>query len=258
MAVIDFSAYRQRRIATEVRKAAQEVAVTADLLPTLLLVSVKVHAKDPQAALHLREAIAKAEEACAKLRAANEAIFANEKNTLGAAAALSALGFSESDVRTLLEPDAWGHVGYASRQIGALMKQLRVLRTKLGKLEYKEVASQVFGDVEMREAKGRTMLVFGEPPTIEMRADLKAHGFRWSAEYGAYHVKASGPNRYVARTLAQRFAEAQQVAPLRPEDAAERLPEFYRGKSLEQLRREHEAAGWYWNPITGEWSGAFR
>jgi len=132
------------------------------------------------------------------------------------------------------------------------------LRKRLAEVETEQARpdnTTWYGEIQVTEAEGRVRLVFPGKPSSEVRAELKRSGFKFAPSVGAWQRVSSNRARYLADWLAERFGGPKQAAEtLCAEDAAFRLPEQYRGRTLEQLRTAHQQAGWQWSPLTGEWA----
>jgi hypothetical protein len=57
------------------------------------------------------------------------------------------------------------------------------------------------GDIVIREQDNRVQIVFPGKPSSEVRARLKAHGFRWAPSVGAWQRMVSEDARYYAKII---------------------------------------------------------
>jgi hypothetical protein len=157
----------------------------------------------------LRAEIAKATSVQERMRAANAAIRKHAKGGADAqVAALVAFGFSEAMAREVITPDCMGRIGFADYQLKNNGANVRRMQQRLAEVERaKSTADTVTegGDgirVEDSPADNRVRLFFPGKPADDVRADLKAHGFRWAPSLGCWQAYRN----HRALTRAQRFA----------------------------------------------------
>lgn len=178
-----------------------------------------VSSDDPEAVQKLLEQLAKEERTQALEKAINAAIRKAKKGGPDAqVAAIVALELpdgkhlSEGTARRLLEPDYLGRIGFPDYELTNRSANIRRLRARIEELRQKarvrealEAEARETGDdtkTRMEWASGqagglsfrivddvsdnRTRVEFCGKPIADVRAHLKAAGFRWSPERGAW------------------------------------------------------------------------
>lgn len=174
-----------------------------------------VMAGDSDAVERLREKIEKAEKAQEQYKAINAAIRKHAKRGPDAqVAALAALGYSERTARELLAPDFMGRVGIPSYKLTNNNANIRRMRERLAQITEAKSAPDVEVQGEhatMEDSPGdnRVRLIFPDKPDAEVRARLKACGFRWSPSAGAWQAYRN----YRTLAVARREAGLSEVSP---------------------------------------------
>lgn len=174
----DLSDFRHRAMKAIVR------TLRPDLRPIM--------SSDSDATIRLGEEIKQAEALQEKMKLANRVIRSNKKGGESAqVAALVALGFAEASARELLRPDFCGRIGFADYALTNNGANIRRLKKRLEQVAKNQEAecSTIEGPnciIEDDPPANRVRLIFSGKPSDEIRAKLKARGFRWSPSAGAW------------------------------------------------------------------------
>jgi len=179
-------------------------AITRKLRPEL----APIMAGDDDAAARLRQKLAKAEERQAGMKAANAAIRKAAKGGAAAqVAALVALGYPETIARELLTPDSLGRVGFADYEIKNNGAQIRQIAARLASVTAAKATPDTttrgeHATIEESAADNRIRLTFPGKPAADVRARLKAGGFRWAPTINAWQAYINNGTRALARAIA--------------------------------------------------------
>lgn len=153
---------------------------------------------DSDACERLAEKIAKAEKDQALMKDCNKAIRKHKKSGVEAqVAALVELGVNEKLAREIIEPDFCGRVGFADCELKNNNANIRRMKRRLAGLQAVKAqeATSVEGvggiTLEDDPPANRVRLYFPDKPEASMRAQLKAHGFRWAPSVGAWQAYRS-------------------------------------------------------------------
>lgn len=145
----------------------------------------------------------------ARMKAANAAIRKHAKAGPDAQVeALMAQGFTEPRARDLLKPDFCGRIGFADYEITNNGANIRRIAARIAALEQAKAQPDTEREgangvrMEDSPADNRVRLFFPGKPADDVRAKLKAHGFRWSPTVGAWQAYRN--NRSIP--IAQEFA----------------------------------------------------
>ena len=144
----------------------------------------------------------------ARMKAANAAIRQNAKAGAGAQVeALVSLGFGEGAARRLIEPDEMRRVGFPDYSIANNNAEVRRIRKRLAAVEQAKSEPEVAVDganarLEDCPAENRVRLFFPGKPAADVRAQLKASGFRWAPTIGCWSAYRGASALAAARRLA--------------------------------------------------------
>jgi uncharacterized protein DUF3560 len=157
-----------------------------------------ISSDDPDAPDKLREKIEALEALQARMVAANKLVRKKDRGGLAAA------GYTERQIEALFTPDFCGRIGFANYQLTNNGANIRRLKDRLAHLE-RAATEAPQPDIEgdgwtITEDKGdnRLGIVFRTIPAPDMRAKLKAHGFRWSPTRGAWVRQLNNAARWAA------------------------------------------------------------
>lgn len=160
---------------------------------------------DPEALDKLRAKLAKINGNREEAKRINKACRAKEPRK-----ALAALGYTESQIDALLTPDFCNRIGIPDYKLTNWGAEARRLAKRIAELEAKEAApapeAESFGEVEIREQDNRVQIIFPGKPSAEIRAELKAAGFRWAPSVGAWQRHASEAAWWHARAIVKKIA----------------------------------------------------
>lgn len=159
-----------------------------------------IFSDDPQAAERLEDRIARLEQRQERMKAANRLIRKGDK------AGLLAMGFTEGEIVRLFVPDFAGRVGFADYQItnnGANTRRLKERLNHVNAHADDESSEQKIGAVRIVDSveDNRLRVYFPGKPPEAVRADLKAHGFRWSPTAGAWQRHRGNAAAYWAKQI---------------------------------------------------------
>lgn len=168
-----------------------------------------ISSDDPAALVKLRAEHTRAEQLQQTMKECNKAIRAN-KTPEAQAAALVALGMSESQAAALLKPDFMGRAGFPDYRIKNNGANIRRIAGRIAELETRRQAE----DVERIGAcyiyredvdENRVMFEFSSKPAEAVRDILKNSGFRWSPSRGAWVRQLNNAGRWHAQDAARRI-----------------------------------------------------
>lgn len=160
-----------------------------------------IFSDDPDATEKLEAKIARLEKRQEMMRQANKLVRKQDR------AGLAEMGYDEAQITALFTPDFCGRVGYADYQLTNNGANIRRLRERIKDLERAaarpEAAPVEIGGVRIEENKeaNRLQIFFPGKPGAEVRADLKARGFRWAPSEGAWQRQLTNDARHVAQTI---------------------------------------------------------
>lgn len=140
-----------------------------------------ISSDDPDAVDQLRAKLERLEAARARMVAANKALRLPKPARF---AALQALGFCAVDVEKLETPDFCGRVG-----------EFEARATTPAPAAVEAPGARI------EESDNRVRIVFDAKPAEDVRAALKAAGFRWAPSAGAWQRHASTQAWYQARRV---------------------------------------------------------
>jgi hypothetical protein len=180
--------------------AAIRRAPTPELQPILT--------SDSDASTRLARKVAALEAARDQMKAANAAIRKHAK--AGHAAqlvALGELGLSEATARKVLTPNYMGRVGFEPWELTNLGAEIRRLKARSETVATAQAAPTTAEEgtvarLEDAPADNRVRLFFPGKPNEEVRATLKASGFRWAPSTGAWQAYRNANSLATARRVA--------------------------------------------------------
>jgi hypothetical protein len=183
---------RAMRKSIEADKRSKQLAARAAAVGT-----GGVSSDDPEAVRKLRAELTKLKQDQENMKAANTAIRKHAKAGPPAQIeALTALSFAEQRARQLLEKDFAGRVGFPAWAIGNNSANIRRIEKRIAELTARAIAPEraplsgevdgmAFTLVENRGAN-RAQITFAGKPSNDVRARLKAAGFRWAPSQNAW------------------------------------------------------------------------
>lgn len=187
-------AYRQMEKSAELSAKAKQLARRAQSVG-----EGGVSSDDPDAVAKLQSQLEKLEEKQAKLVAANKLVRKNDR------AGLAAMGLSESTIAGLFEPDFSGRIGVSDYVLKNNSANIRRIKARIAELQKPKVArAPIVGDgfrvVEDSELN-RVAIEFDSRPSAEQIAKLKANGFHWSPNRGAWLRMLNNAGWYAAECV---------------------------------------------------------
>jgi hypothetical protein len=153
-----------------------------------------VMAGDDDATERLTKKIESAKQLQKIMKDCNAAIRKNKKHGTNAQiSALKNLGRSESQARTLLEPDFAGRIGFPSYALTNNNANIRRMVGRLEKIKRDKGAVDTHTEgeharVEDCPADNRIRLFFPDKPAVDIRNRLKSSGFRWAPSLGCWQA----------------------------------------------------------------------
>lgn len=191
------------RKAIDADKAAKEAASRAASVG-----SAGISSDDPEAVDKLREKLAAMEKTHAMMKMANR--FIRAKNDDG----LRGLGLSDGQIERLKQPDACGRIAFPDYAIKNNSANMARVKQRIAVLEAaasrqtteREVANTGIRIVENVE-ENRLQMLFPGKPSADIRACLKAFGFRWSPTSGAWQRHLNNGARYAAEQVLRNIQE---------------------------------------------------
>ena len=164
-----------------------------------------VSSDDPDGRFKLQDQLEKRQEQQDLMKAANNALRKDDD------AALRALGFSDTEIQALKEPDRIGGIGFADYQLRNNNAQIRRLKARIAELKaasQREDFSRPYGEgitLELDTVENRIRLVFAERPSRTVRQTLKRNGFNFSRVHSAWQRKVTESAVSVAERLAEQL-----------------------------------------------------
>lgn len=178
-----------------------------------------ISSDDPGAAAKLEAELVGLESAQQTMKAANAAI---RKHAAAGAdaqlAALVALGLSEKNARSALEPDFAGRLGFPGYALTNNSANIRRVKARIAELQAaaaRPEAEPIVGDgfrIEEDSADNRIRFYFDTRPSTEVCQQMKAAGFRWSPTAGAWQRQLNNAGIHAARRMAKAIFGAD-IAP---------------------------------------------
>ncbi len=163
-----------------------------------------VSSDDPEAIAKLRAKLASLESLQSRMRAGNAIVRDRKLTDAEKIAELVKLGLRQANAAKALTPDFAGRVGfpdYALKNNGAEIRRVRARIEDLEAATQARARAPVQGDgwvIEEDRDENRVAIRFEAIPAAEVRARLKAHGFRWSPTRRAWVRMLSNAAWYAA------------------------------------------------------------
>ncbi len=153
-----------------------------------------IDGRDPDALDKLRAKIDKAQKFQEAMKAANKIIRKKPARVATDAkiAELQGMGFTEANARKAFEPDFCGCIGFPAYALQNNSANIRRMQARISELAARDnrpaVDIDAGGGVKIEEDKdeNRLQVFFPGKPSAEVRAYLKARGFRWARSVGAW------------------------------------------------------------------------
>lgn len=145
-----------------------------------------------------------------EMKAANRAV--RLKDTEKGNAKLRDMGYSDTQIKQLREPDFCGRVGYPDYALRNNNANTRRVESRLKSLKAakengtSELETDVCKVVENTEQM-RLQLIFDGKPDPEVRDILKKNGFRWSPKNTAWQRQLTNNARYSAKRVIEEIKE---------------------------------------------------
>lgn len=130
---------------------------------------------------------------------------------------------SEGEAKVYTVKDFAGRYGVPNYRITNRNAEIRRVAKRIQELEKKaarpEQPAERYGEIEVSEDRGwnRVQIRFPDKPAPEVRAELKAYGFRWAPSADAWQRQASNNAWYFARQVARAASGVQEPVLVQPE-----------------------------------------
>ncbi len=116
------------------------------------------------------------------------------------------LGLPEAAAISLLEPDCYGDLGFASYALTNNNSKIKRLETKVIVMKNRIARKESFEPIEFNGAvinieNDRVTITHEEKPEQSVIDSLKARGFRWSRNYGCWCRKHTANALYAAKQI---------------------------------------------------------
>jgi hypothetical protein len=190
-----------------------------------------IFSEDPEAVVKLREKIAAAEKKQEFMKKVN-AVIRKFKHTLkdpnhpdrqNFYLAMEALSVTSGAAARLMEPDFCGRYGFPDYALQNNNANIRRMKGRLAELEATRAAVGPEAEpVETESPAGfrvvenpdayRIQLFFPGKPPAEVRAVLKANGFRWAPSEGAWQRHLNDAGRWAVRRVETQLVKQYQNA----------------------------------------------
>jgi hypothetical protein len=166
-----------------------------------------ISSDDPAAVEKLKGELAKLERLQETMKKANALVRKNDRE------GLAALGFSETRISQLFTPDFCGRIGFPDYALTNNGANIRRIRKRIEELQTAptDTTERQEGEATIREdaTENRVMLIFPGKPSDEVRAMLKASGFKWSPNRGAWVRFLNNAGRAAAQYVVTKIKERQ-------------------------------------------------
>lgn len=184
-----------------------------------------ISSDDPDAVAKLREQLAQAEAAHARMKRINKHLKAENL------AALRAEGLSDADIAGFQKGDFAGRKGYAPYELSNSNQRMARLKARIAERTRAEQLREAAGDVPRRKwpfVDGGGMLVedfeanrlylhFDRKPEKAERQRLAKAGFRWTSSISAWGRQLHAGSMYVAREILGEMGHSlPAIAPAAP------------------------------------------
>lgn len=163
-----------------------------------------ISSDDPDAIAKLKEKVAKLENKQKTMKAANVCI--RKKDLIG----LEKLGFTQEQIKKLVNPDCMGNIGFASYSLSNNNANIRATKKRIEQLEraaQTEDKEKEFDGFTYKEEDNRVQFVFPDKPEEKIRKILSDNSFRWSPTREAWVRKLTGNGRYAAKRVIEKLKE---------------------------------------------------
>lgn len=163
-----------------------------------------ISADDPEAVTKLQAKIDAAEQRQVLMKACNKIIRQKMKDE-AKVLALRAEGIDEANTKALLVPDFCGRIGFAGYELSNNSANIRRMRKRIEELKQAPIESkeEQRGEITLihNTEENRVQLIFPGKPSAEIRAIVKARGFRWSRYQGAWQRQLNHAGIYAANEV---------------------------------------------------------
>lgn len=168
----------------------------------------QIKSGDEDAIERLEEKLENLKEQQEHMKAVNKSL--RLKNTEKGNEELQNMGYSDTQIKELRDPDYCGRVGYPgyalqnnNANIHRVEERLKSLKAAKEKGTLK-MENQFFKVVENTENM-RLQLFFEDKPEQEMREVLKSNGFRWAPSQEAWQRQLTGNARYALKRVIEQL-----------------------------------------------------
>lgn len=154
----------------------------------------------------------------ARFRAEKERVAAVHQTYLQHAPALAEqTGNTEAWARAMLTPDVLGRIGYPDYALKNNSAEIRRVKKRIIAMEATtnsggQPEQESHGDITLARDTddNRLRLMFPGKPSAEIRAKLKAHGFRWSPSNNAWQRQLNPAAEYAASLVLSYISSKEQ------------------------------------------------
>lgn len=167
-----------------------------------------ISSDDPDAIQKLIEKLNKLTAKQEKMKAVNKAIRKNDRP------ALSAMGYTETDIKKIFTPDPVYGMGFPSFTLSNNNAEIRRLKQRIEHLTNMKAlkpASIEKSGYTYKEADNRCQFIFDGKPDQPIRDILKRYAFKWSPSRSAWVRQLTGNGRYAAKYVMQQL-DAMEAA----------------------------------------------
>lgn len=162
-----------------------------------------ISSDDPQAVEKLNDKIARLEKRQEMMKAANKLVRKGDRQ------GLVDIGFSDTVIYDLFQPDYMGRIGfpeYALKNNNANIRRLKERAALLEKRQLEETTEETINGIRMVDNvdENRLQLFFPGKPNKEIRDQLKSHGFHWSPSNGCWQAFRGNNAQYWANLIIEK------------------------------------------------------
>ena len=130
--------------------------------------------------------------------------------------ALRNMGYSDSQIKEMREPDFCGRIGfpdYALQNNNANIHRVeeRIKSLKAAKEKGTQETVCRFFRIVRNTEEMRLQLIFEEKPEPEVREVLKSNGFRWAPSQGAWQRHLNRNSEYSLKRVIEKLEEMQEA-----------------------------------------------
>ena len=197
--------YRERihsnmRKGLDAQKKAENLRARAEAAAN----NTAIFSDDPQATEKLEAKLERLQGRQEMMKAANRLVRKEDRE------GLAEMGFSDSNITSLLTPDFCGRLGFPAYELTNNNANIRNIRQRIEKIaahaddettESEIAGVQIVDNVE----DNRLQIFFPGKPAVEVRTELKRAGFRWAPSIGAWQRHRSNQASYEARRTVEKF-----------------------------------------------------